>query len=104
MKTKTNPALLHDEQVNPKMVLAGLWTAMLMVFAYVDIFGFFRADIIEGARAGEVAGIGLAINQGFLVFSTVFVLIPIAMIVVSLLASPGSTAAPTSPPASSTPS
>ncbi|MBW8172894.1 hypothetical protein K0651_07525 [Ornithinimicrobium sp. Arc0846-15] len=89
MKTKPSPALLHDEPVNPKIVLAGLWTAMLMVFAYVDIFGFFRADIIEAARAGEVAGIGVVINQGFLVFSTVFVLIPIAMIVISLLASPG---------------
>jgi hypothetical protein len=40
---------------------------MLFVFAYVDIFGFFRDDVLEGALQGEVAATGLAVNQGFLI-------------------------------------
>jgi hypothetical protein len=59
---------------------------MLMLFAYVDIFGFWRADVVRGALAGEVPGAGVTIGQGFLLFSLGYVLVPIAMVVVSLLA------------------
>ena len=42
----------HDQRVNVKVVLSGLWVSMLFVFAYVDIFGFWRADVINGALDG----------------------------------------------------
>ena len=29
----------HDQKVNVKVVLSGLWVSMLFDFAYVDIFG-----------------------------------------------------------------
>ena len=29
------------EPLDRRLVLSGLWTSMLFVFAYVDIFGFF---------------------------------------------------------------
>lgn len=45
---------LQDTKVETKVVLSGLWIAMLFVFAYVDIFGFWRRDVIEGALAGEI--------------------------------------------------
>ena len=38
-----------DSGVNVKVVLSGLWVSMLFVFAYVDIFGFWRTDVINGA-------------------------------------------------------
>ncbi len=76
---------LHDTKVDVKVVLSGLWIAMLFVFAYVDIFGFWRADVINGALAGEVPD-GPTINQSFLVFSLLYILIPSLMVVVSLLA------------------
>ncbi len=38
-----------DPKVNVKVVLSGLWVSMLFVFAYVDIFGFWRTDVINGA-------------------------------------------------------
>ena len=31
-----------------RVVLSGLWVSMLFVFAYVDIFADFRADVIKG--------------------------------------------------------
>ncbi len=59
---------------------------MLFVFAYVDIFGFFRADIINGSLAGKLPGSGFEIGQRFLALTTVYIVIPSLMVVASLLA------------------
>ena len=77
-----------DTKTDVKVVLSGLWIAMMLVFAYVDIFAFWRADIIQGALDGEVPGPGITINQGFLAATTGFILIPTLMIVASLVAKP----------------
>jgi hypothetical protein len=77
---------LHDAKVDVKVVLSGLWITMLFVFAYVDIFGFWRADVITGALDGEVPGSGFEIGERFLALSTIYILIPSLMVAVSLLA------------------
>jgi hypothetical protein len=77
---------LQDSKVDTKVVLSGLWVSMLFVFAYVDIFGFWRADVINGALAGEVPGAGFEIDQTFLTLTSLYVLVPSLMVVVSLLA------------------
>jgi hypothetical protein len=76
---------LTDNRTDTKVVLAGMWTAMLFIFAYVDIFAFWRADVIQGALDGEVAGQGITINQAFLAGATGFILIPTLMIVASVV-------------------
>lgn len=83
---KNRTADLHDTAVDVKVVLSGLWISMLFVFAYVDIFGFWRADVIRGALTGEVPGPGFGIDQAFLVLCTIYILIPSLMVIVSLLA------------------
>jgi Family of unknown function (DUF6326) len=83
---KNRTADYHDTRVDVKVVLAGLWTAMLFVFAYVDIFGFWRADVINRALLKEVPGTSFEINQAFLVLATIYILIPSLMVVVSLIA------------------
>jgi hypothetical protein len=77
---------LADTKVDVKIVLCGLWVTTLLVFAYVDIFGFYRADVINGVLAGEVSGTGFAIDQTFLVLTTLYVTVAALMAVVSLLA------------------
>lgn len=67
-------------------MLSGLWISLLFVFAYVDILGFWRADVINGALAGEIPGAGYRIDQTFLTLATIYVLVPSLMVVVSLLA------------------
>jgi Family of unknown function (DUF6326) len=84
--TTTRTHELQDARVDTKVVLSGLWISMLFVFAYVDIFGFWRADVIEGALAGEVPGVGFEIGQTFLILTTLYVLVPSLMVVVSLVA------------------
>lgn len=76
---------LHDPKTDIKVVLSGLWVTMLLVFAYVDIFGFWRADVINGALAGEFPGVGFQVTQTLLVLCTIYVLIPSLMVMVSLL-------------------
>ncbi len=75
----------QDTQVDVKLVLCALWIAMPFVFAYVDIFGFFRADVLGAAPDGKVATTALTINQVFLTFTLIYILLPTLMVVVSLL-------------------
>ena len=78
----------RDTQVDVKLVLCALWIAMLFVFAYVDIFGFLRADVLNAALDGKVATTGFTINQGFLIFTTIYILPAVLMVVLSLLLTP----------------
>ena len=76
---------LHNSRIDEKIVLSALWTSVLLVFAFVDIFGFWREDVINGALGREVPGSGLAIDQVFLALATAYVVVPSLMIVASLL-------------------
>ncbi len=77
---------LVDARPDVRVVLAGLWVSMLFVFAYADILGFWREDVIRGALRGQVPDSGPEINQTFLALATVYVLVPSNMVAASLLA------------------
>lgn len=74
-----------DDVAPPRTVLSAVWVAMLMCFAFVDIFGFYRADIARDVRAGELSQVGVTIDQGFLVFALSYVLPAIAMVPLSVM-------------------
>ncbi len=86
--TTTRPRQYQNTPVDTKIVLSALWTTMLFVFAYVDIFGFFRADVVEGALDGTVGSTSLEVGQGFLVATLVYILLPSLMVALSLLLAP----------------
>jgi len=88
MNTTTTAGQYQDTKIDVKLVLSALWIAMLIVFAYVDIFGFFRADVLHAALDGKVAALGLTVDQMFLVFTTVYILIPTLMVFLSLVLRP----------------
>lgn len=79
---------LRDTPVDVKLRLSAFWIAMMFVFAYVDIFGFFRADILRAALDGKVATVDLTVNQGFLAFTLIYILPAVLMVVLSLLLPP----------------
>lgn len=82
----TTPAHQYrDTQVDVKLVLSALWIAVLFVFAYVDVFAFFRADVLEAALDGKVASTRFSVDQAFLTLALVYVLVPILMVVLSLV-------------------
>lgn len=72
-----------DYWVNPRIKIAALWTSMLFVYVYVDLFGFFRADVRADIEAGEI--FVFTIGQGVLLGMTVYVLVPILMLFLSLV-------------------
>ncbi|MEI2774932.1 MAG: DUF6326 family protein [Tetrasphaera sp.] len=74
----------RDDPVDVKVMLSGLWTAMLFVFAYIDIFAYLRADVLHAAMAGKVATTGFTVNQAFLVLTLVYILAPALMVPLSL--------------------
>ena len=74
----TARAVYEPAPVNVRIKISALWTAMLFVFAYVDIFSFFRADVRADIDAGEIAG--FTIGQGFLLGTTIYILIPSLMV------------------------
>jgi hypothetical protein len=79
--TKLEPSI-----VNVRTKISALWTSMLFVFAYVDLFSLYRPDFRAAIEAGEVAG--FTINQSFLLGTTVYIVIPSLMVFLALILPP----------------
>jgi hypothetical protein len=80
-ETKFEPS-----NVNVRIKIAALWTSMLFVFAYVDLFSLYRPDFRAELETGEVGG--FTINQAFLLGTTVYVVIPSLMVFSALVLRP----------------
>ncbi len=87
VRTTTN-GQYQDTRVDVKLVLCVLWIAMMFVFAYVDIFGFFRADVLNAALDGKVATMGFTVNQIVMNSFLIYILPAVLMVVLSLLLTP----------------
>ncbi len=59
---------------------------MLFVFAYVDLFSFYRPDFRADVEAGVISG--FAVNQTFLLATTAYVVLPTLMIFGALVLRP----------------
>lgn len=84
---RTAEKAFEPANVNVRIKISALWTAMLFVFAYVDIFSLYREDVRADIESGEIAG--FAIGQSFLLATTIYVLIPIVMVFATLVLRPG---------------
>jgi len=72
-ETKFEPS-----SVSVRIKISALWTSMLFVFAYVDLFSLYRPDLRADLEAGEIGG--FAVNQTFLLGTTAYVVIPSLMV------------------------
>ena len=84
--TNLTPGILEDVKIHVKLKISALWIAVMLLFAYGDIFSFFRTGLIEGIIAGKISG--FQINQGFLVGSSMYIAIPCLMVFLSLVLRP----------------
>lgn len=82
----TTPTGFEPLTVNVRIKIAALWTAMLFVFAYVDLFSLYRPDVRAHIDAGEISG--FAIDQVFLLLTTIYVVIPSVMLFATLVLRP----------------
>jgi hypothetical protein len=80
MSAKTH---YQDYWINPRIKIAALWTSMMFVFAYVDLFSLYRADIRADIEAGKM--FAFTIGQGFLLGVTIYILVPSLMLSLSLV-------------------
>jgi hypothetical protein len=72
--------------VNVRIKIAALWTSMLFVFAYVDLFGLYRPDFRAELEAGKIGG--LTVDGPFLLGTTAYALIPSLMVICALVLRP----------------
>lgn len=78
--------VLQDVEVPVKLKLSASWAALMFLYAYGDIFAYFRPGFIEDVMAGEV--FAFEINQLFLLAISIYVAIPALMVVLSLILKP----------------
>jgi hypothetical protein len=86
MTPKTAGTEFEPAKVNVRIKISALWTAMLFVFAYVDIFSLFRPDFRADVEAGVVSG--FTVNQTFLLVTTIYIAIPSLMVFGTLVLRP----------------
>jgi hypothetical protein len=77
---------LAPSNVNVRIKISALWTSMLLVFVYVDLFSLYRPDVRADLEAGEVGG--FTVNRSFLMGTTAYVVIPSLMVFGALVLQP----------------
>jgi hypothetical protein len=82
----SNSRILEDVRIGVRLKISALWIATLFLFAYGDIFGFFRTGLIEEVIAGKVSGI--KITQVFLFALSVYIAIASVMVFLTLVLRP----------------
>jgi hypothetical protein len=76
----------EPSNVSVRIKISALWTAMLFVFAYVDIFSLYRPDFRADIEAGQISG--FTVNQSFLLATTIYIVIPSLMVFAALVLRP----------------
>ena len=84
--SSSGSSILGDVQVGVRLKISALWIAMLFLFAYGDIFGFFAPGHLEEITRGEISGI--RITQAFLLAISVYVTVASLMVFLTLVLTP----------------
>jgi hypothetical protein len=78
--------LIDQERVGVRVKISALWVSLLFLYAYGDIFGFFKPGQIEDVIKGEISGI--EITEGFLFAISVYISIASVMVFLTLVLKP----------------
>jgi hypothetical protein len=73
---------LVDHSVSVKVKLAGLWTAMMLLYVYADILSLYRPGQIAKVQSGKLGPFD--VSQSSLVIASLIVIVPALMIALSL--------------------
>jgi hypothetical protein len=71
-----------DPSVSVKVKLAGLWTALMLLYVYADFLSLFRPGEIAEIESGKIGPFD--VSQSSLVIASLIVIVPALMIVLSL--------------------
>ena len=84
--SRSGSAFVEDAKIGVRLKISSLWIVLLFLYAYGDIFGFFKPGQIEDVVAGEISGID--ITEGFLFAVSVYIAIASVMIFLTLVLRP----------------
>ena len=73
---------LEDVKINVKIKLSALWTTLLFIYVYVDIFGLYKPGVIEDILEGIVWE--FEISQAWALGALILMMIPSLMVFLSL--------------------
>ena len=79
-------AFVEDAKIGVRVKISALWVVLLFLYAYGDIFGFFKPGQIEDIVSGQISGIDF--TEGFLFAVSVYVTIASVMIFLTLVLRP----------------
>ena len=75
-----------SSRIDTRLRISALWIAVLMIFAYVDLFSLYRPDFRADLERGKVDAFD--IDQTFLFFTTYYIIVPSLMIYLTLVMRP----------------
>jgi Family of unknown function (DUF6326) len=73
---------LVEHSVSVKIRLAGLWTAMMLLYVYADVLSLYRPGEIAEIESGKMGPFD--VSQSSLVIASLIVILPALMIALSL--------------------
>jgi cbb3-type cytochrome oxidase subunit 3 len=81
----TTPGDPHDQisRIDVRLRISALWIAVLFIFSYVDLFSLYRPDFRADLGNGKVSVFD--VNQTFLFFVTLYIIIPSLMVYLTLV-------------------
>jgi hypothetical protein len=74
-------------KVNVKIKLAALWVTLLLIYIYVDKFGYYKPSVVEDILRGRVWE--FEISQGWALGALLLMVIPSLMVFQSLILKAG---------------
>lgn len=82
IEVRSTSEILHRRQV----MLSGMWAFASLNYLYADVIGFMDAEMHAAYETGEVNG--LRLSDGFLTGATLFMQVPLSMVVLSTALKP----------------
>jgi hypothetical protein len=82
MNTHQPTTTLDDQPMPVRAKLAAAWTSFMLLYAYVDILGFYTPGIVDDILNGKVFEFDL--SQTFSIAALTMVAVPIFMVVLSM--------------------
>jgi hypothetical protein len=73
-------------RIDTRLRISALWIAVLLIFGYVDLFSLYRPDFRADLERGKVDAFD--IDQTFLFFTTLYIIVPSLMIYLTLVMRP----------------
>lgn len=81
--TKRTKKIFEDIKLDTKIVIAGLWIVLMLLYLYCDIFSFFKTDTINRILSGFIGP--FKANQMTLLAFSLLMIIPAIMVFLSLI-------------------